>query len=103
MTGNKIILYIATIISILTYMFWEFLPKGSWYIGNSFFIFLICCYVYFNNKKSFICFSLFTLSLSNLFDELLFDPKELAINEIIIGLILIIKLVYDVQRKRFHY
>jgi len=100
MTGNKSILYIALAISVVTYLFWDFMPKGSWYVGNGFFIFLLCLYLFLKDKKSFICFALLTLSLNNLLDELLFDPKNLGINEIILGLCLVIKYRLDVRTKK---
>jgi len=62
-------------------MFWNFLPKGSFYIGNSLFIFGLCMYLFVQDKQSFIKFVLFSLSLNNLFDELFFNPTELGKNE----------------------
>lgn len=77
----KYLLHIATLISVITYMFWNFLPKGSFYLGNALFIFLVCVYIFYFDRKSFIKFVLFSLSLNNLFDELFFNPAELGINE----------------------
>jgi len=78
----KYLLYIATPVSLITYLFWEHLPKGSFYSGNALFIFLLCTYIFVNNKQSFIKFVLFGLSLNNLLDELFFNPTELGYNEI---------------------
>lgn len=69
----KFILYIAFFISILTYNLWVYYPKGTFYIGNALFIFFLCLYVYLKDKQSFITFVIFSLSISNLLDELFFD------------------------------
>jgi len=86
----KYILHIATIISIITYMLWDFLPKGSFYIGNGLFIFLLCVYIFSEDRKSFIKFVLFSLSLNNLFDELFFNPTKLGINESLLFVFIIV-------------
>lgn len=85
---KNILLYIATIISIFTYLLWSFLPKGSFYIGNALFIFLLCIYIYNLNKKSFIIFVLLCLSFNNLLDELFFDNTVFQFNELIFVIIL---------------
>ena len=85
---NKYILYIATIISILTYSFWELMPNGYFFYGNAIFILLICTVLFLQNKKSFICFFLFCISLNNIIDEVrkcntIFDIKEVLLIVII--------------------
>jgi len=80
----KKILYIATVISLATYLFWDQLPKGSFYIGNALFIFLLCTYIFLNDKKNFIGFFLFCISLNNLIDELFLNNLKLDINELIL-------------------
>ena len=84
MTG-KPILYIATVVSLVTYLFWKYLPKGSFYIGNSIFIFLLCVYLFLNEKGSIIKYILFAMSLNNLFDELTLDTDTLKISELLTG------------------
>ena len=84
----KAILYIALLIGCFTYMFWSNLPKGSFYIGNALFIFLLSTYLWFHEKKSFIVFIIFALSLSNLLDELYFNPRVLGLNELALLFIL---------------
>jgi len=84
----KAILYIALLIGICTYMFWEHFPKGTFYIGNALFIFLLSLYLFCNERKSFIIFFIFGLSLNNLLDELYFDNTILGINELALTLIL---------------
>jgi hypothetical protein len=94
----KYFLHIATLISIITYLFWNFLPIGSFYIGNALFISMLCMYIFSLDKKSFIKFVLFSLSLNNLLDELLFDNTKLGYNELII--LVIVPLIWLVKNKR---
>ena len=86
----KIILYIATITSIITYLFWSYLPKGSFYIGNAIFIVLLCVYLFLNEKGSIIKFILLALSLNNLLDEIFFDNTKIELNEILTALTIFI-------------
>tara|TARA_R110002126_G_scaffold236489_1_gene380082 strand:+ start:461 stop:775 length:315 start_codon:yes stop_codon:yes gene_type:complete len=86
----KVILYIALFTGIITYLFWGFMPKGSFYVGNSFFIMMLCIYIYLKDKESCISFILFSLALNNLLDELFFDNTKLELNEIMVGLAIII-------------
>jgi hypothetical protein len=83
------ILYIALLVSILTYNLWSYFPKGFFYIGNAIFIFLLCFYIFIINNKNFITFVLMALSISNLFDELIFDPLTLNINEFLFAIFII--------------
>ena len=80
---GRLILYIATVISLITYLFWEYLPKGSFYMGNALFILLLCIYLFLNDKGSVIKFTLLSLSLNNFLDETFFDNTEFEINEIL--------------------
>jgi len=63
------------------------MPKGSFYIGNALFIFLLCIVLYGQNKQ-FITFFLLCGSFSNLLDELLFDPTVLGWNELALIIVL---------------
>lgn len=101
----KYLLYIATFVIIATYQFWDELPKGSFYIGIALFINLLCMYLYLSNKKSFICFLLFGLSINNLADELFFDPTVLQLNEVLFAFALLAiwalkKLLYGTEIHR---
>ena len=96
----KLILYIATIISILTYSFWSYLPKGSFYYGNSFFIFLLCTYLFLTDNKSFIKFILFSLSLNNLIDELTLKTDKLYLSEILTGVAILLFAIYKYYNDR---
>lgn len=85
----KSILYIATVVSITTYLFWEYLPKGSFYIGNALFIFLLCLYIFLTDKNSSIKYILCCLSLNNLTEEVISNNTTLEYNEILFLLFLI--------------
>lgn len=83
----KVLLYIATVISIITYLFWGYMPKGSFYIGNAIFVFLLSVALY-KHLRVFITFFLLCGSFSNLLDELFFDPKTLGYNELALLIII---------------
>lgn len=93
----KILLYIATIIGVCTYMFWTYFPKGSFYYGNALFIFLLCIIIFLQNRKLFISFFLICASFSNLLDELLFDNTKLGLNEL--ALIIVIPAIWLYKTK----
>jgi len=98
----KIIPYIALIVSIATYSFWEFAPKGFFYIGNAIFIFLLCMYIFLLKRDNFIFYLLFCYSINNLFDELFFNPTILGNNEMVfafaVPLLWIIKKQYNARK-----
>lgn len=94
----KKILYIALIIGVFNGYFWMKMPEGTYYILNALFLMLLCTYLYLTDRKSFIKFYLISLSLSNLLDELFFDPKEITINEIVLTLIL--PIIWLIKYKR---
>ena len=76
----------ATIISIATYLFWSYLPKSSFYIGNGLFVFFISAVIFLQNKDLFISFFLLCIATNNLADELFFDPKNFGINEVLFAI-----------------
>jgi len=94
----KYFLHIATALSIITYLFWSYFPKGSFYYGNALFIFMLCVYLYVKDNQSFIKFVLFCLSLNNLLDELFFDNTKLGYNELV--LLVIIPAIWFINLKR---
>ena len=96
----KYLLRISILISILTYSFWNYFPKGVFYIGNGLFIALICAYIFFTDRKSNIKFILFSLSLNNLFDELFFDNMKLELNELLTVCAIIIILIIRIKNGR---
>lgn len=87
---KKVLLYIAIIISLLTYNLWQYFPKGFFYVGNAMFIMLLSFYLYLKEPKSFITFIIFTLSINNLLDELFFGNTETHIHEILTAMIILI-------------
>ncbi len=66
----RYLIHISILLSIVTYMFWEELPKGSFYLGNSLLIALVTLHIYLRDKKNMSCFLLFSLSSANFLDEL---------------------------------
>lgn len=98
----KFILYLSLIISIITYSFWQqikdYTGYSVFYIGNALFILLICFYLYYSDKKSFIKFFIFELSIANLIKELFLDPTVLTLEEalliIFIPFIWYLRIVY---------
>jgi predicted neutral ceramidase superfamily lipid hydrolase len=97
----KSLLNISVIVSIFTYLFWTYLPKGSFYIGNALFVLLICLYLYLNDKKSNVKFLLFSLSFNNFLDEVLFDNTKFQLNEILFFIVLILIILYRIYNGRY--
>ena len=87
---KRYILYIALFVSVFTYLFWTFLPKGSFYIGNAIYIYLLTLFIFIQKRKSFIRFILLAFAVNNLLDELFFDNTKFQLNEIILPFLLII-------------
>lgn len=71
-------------------MFWSELPKGSFYIGNALFILMLCVYMYLKEKSSVIKFVLFSFALNNFLDETFFDNTTFGLNEILIGIAIVL-------------
>lgn len=91
------ILYVAILISLATYMFWDLMPKNSFYVGNALFIFLLSAYI-FILRKNFGTFFLISVSANNLLDELFFDPTKIGYSELI--LIIVIPIIYAIYERR---
>ena len=92
----KTLLYLATIVSILTYSFWTYFYKGCFYHGVALFIALLCAYIYYKERTSFIAFFLFELSIANIIKELFLDPGKLRLEEAL--LIVTIPLIWSLKR-----
>lgn len=86
MTGKLI--WVATVVSVATYLFWSFMPKGSFYIGNGLFIFLLCIIIFIQNRNLFITFFLLCISFNNLLDELFFEPTKIGLNEFVFAFLI---------------
>lgn len=100
------LLYIALIVSILTYTFWHYLPKGFFYVGNAFFICIISFCLFRYTKNSFVSLVIFLLSINNLIDELFFDNTKISLNEYLTAFIIIVISLkiffYDRKRTDFN-
>lgn len=90
--GSKFNLYLALFISIMTYSFWTFLPKESFYKGNALYLLLISGYIFSKERKSLITFIIFELTISYFFKEMFLNPKELYLIEAL--LIIIIPVIW---------
>jgi hypothetical protein len=92
MTGNKKILSVAVVVSVITYLLWKpilnMFQIHTFYIGNALCVFLLAMYIKRTTEPSFITFFLVCITLSNLIDELFFDNTKFGINEIIATIIL---------------
>ena len=91
----KSILYIGLILSIVTYLFWEFFGDYVFFLGNAITILILCTYLFYNDKKSFVKFCFFQLSLSNLIQEICNSNTILEFSELL--LILIVPFVWYVR------
>jgi len=89
---DKVYLWCAIIVSLITYGFWDEILSAYkipiFYIGNALFIFMICGYIYYKDKQSFVKFFLFDIALSNLVDELFFDNTKMSVCELLLFLII---------------
>jgi len=85
---NKLI-WIITIISIITYSFWKVILNNYhfpvFYIGNALTILGLALVIYLQNKKLFISFFLLCISVNNLTDELIFGNTNFNWTEIVFG------------------
>jgi len=92
---DKKILYIGLILSIITYLFWGYFGDYVFFLGNAITILLLCTYLFYNDKKSFVKFCFFQLSLSNLIQEICNSNTKLEFSELL--LILIVPFVWYVR------
>jgi hypothetical protein len=92
---RKWILYIGLILSIVTYLFWELIGDWIFFLGNATTILILCTYLYYNDKKSFVKFCFFQLSLSNLLQEICNTNTKLNFSEVL--LILIVPAIWYVR------
>ena len=81
---DKKLIYLAIIIDAFAGLFWQQLPKGSYYILNALLLLVLAICIFKTDKKSFIGFILLALSLSNLLDELFFEPTKICLNEFVL-------------------
>lgn len=91
----KLILYIGLILSIVTYLFWESFGDYVFFLGNALVVSMLCTYLFYNDKKSFVKFCFFQLSLSNLIQEICNANTTLKFSELL--LILIVPFIWYVR------
>lgn len=92
-------LYVALAISIVTYSFWTYFPKGFFYKGNALFLLIFVSYLYANDKNSFIKHLIFNLSLNYIFKEFFLDASQLYFYEAIA--IILIPLIWYIKHGKF--
>ena len=92
MIGKKSIIWLALVVLFVTDTLWIYYDKKVYYIGFAIFIFLLSVYIKLVNKKSLVSFILLELCLWNLIKELFFNPKEIALSEVIF--ILFLPIIY---------
>ena len=94
---NKILLWIATTVVVVAYLFWGFIQKITgvdiYFIGIAFFIFLMSLYVFLNHKYT-ISFVLMCLAFGNIVDEICLNNTELLASEIIYVIIVLIASIF---------
>lgn len=81
--NNKIIIWLALVVLLITDTLWVFYGASIYYIGFATFIFLLSVYIKLINKKSLVAFILFELCSWNLIKELFLNPKEITLSEVI--------------------
>lgn len=77
------LLILAILTSLVTYLFWNYLPKNSFYIGIAITFMLLSIYI-FIIKKNFWTFFFLSIAFNNLIDECFLDPTKLGWNEILL-------------------
>lgn len=85
-------LYLALILSFIAYNCWHTIKEAT---GLEVFdtmvacyLFLICFYIFKQEKGSFVKFVLFELSIANMIKELFLDPRKLTLGEALLIVII---------------
>lgn len=95
---DKVLMWVAVILSIATYQLWPYLPKGYFYRGMAITLLIFAVVIYKQNSKLLISFFLLCVSISNLLDEFFFDPRKFGMNELIFAAI--VPIIWYVKSKR---
>ena len=102
MTVDKFILWAAFVVAFITYTFWNVIRNAFnipvFYLGNSFFVFLLSLYLLKENRTSLVCFLIFGVAFNNLLDEIFFDATQIQLNEIL--LLILMPFIWFVKTKR---
>lgn len=97
----KWVLYLATILSFIAYNCWKTIKDKTglevFDIMASFYLSLICFYIFKQERGSFIKMFLFELSIANIIKELFLDPGVLTLPEAL--LIVIIPSIWYFKEK----
>lgn len=101
---EKYFLHIAFLISLIAYSFWGYIKL---YTGIKIFHPFVCTFIlmlsyqlYKDNRKSFIRFLIFELSIVNLIKELCLDPGKLQLGEAL--LIVIIPFIWYLKNDKYN-
>ncbi len=88
----KWVLYLATILSFIAYNCWKtILETTGLQIFDkmvAFYLSLICFYIYYKDKGSFVKMFLFELSIANIIKEIALDPGILTLPEALLIVII---------------
>jgi len=99
---DKFILWAAFVVAFITYTFWNVIRNAFnipvFYLGNSFFVFLLSLYLFKENRTSLVCFLIFGVAFNNLLDELFFDATQIQYNEILLLILMPFIWLYKTKR-----
>lgn len=95
---DKALMWVAVVLSIATYQIWPYLPKGYFYKGMAVTLLIFAAVIYRQNSKLLISFFLLCISISNLLDELFFDPIKFGLNELIFAAT--VPIIWCIKSKR---
>jgi len=101
---DKYVLWIAFIISLITYSFWGYIKEATgfriFYLGVALFILLLSYKIRLDDKKSFIKFLIYELAVANLIKELFLEPGKLKLGEAL--LIVIIPFIWYLKNDKYN-
>lgn len=90
------------ITSILSFNLWMLLPFAVFYKGLAIVLFLSAVLIRYESVKGtpyrYLCDLWLLLTINNLIDEFLFNPKIIQWNEYVIGAVIIFHAVYKIKK-----
>ena len=105
MTGERALYFAGFAVCVITYQVWEYLPKGTFYIGMavSWLVIALHDWLRTSDYEGFDKFSLLVLvaAIGNALDEFFFAPGTFGINDAIAATIVIIGLIHPSKRIRW--
>jgi len=93
----KALIFIATVLSVFTFLFWSYMPKGFFYIGIAIVLMLLSIIIFNHYKGYFWSFFLICGTANNLIDEMFFDNTKLGWNEL--ALIIVIPAIWLIKAR----